>query len=117
MIEDSINLTGKWIVSSKSNGDDFTSYMELVHHGNRVMGLEEGGETEYFLEGRIFGNEGKVRYRGILFLDHRTGRIAGEGYTGTYYFHIKAGGEQLRGHYEDDSDPERPQWRARRDRP
>ena len=72
MIEDSINLTGKWIVRSKSDGIDYVSGMELVHHGNRVMGLEEGGKTEYFLEGKIEGNEGIVRYRGILFLDQET---------------------------------------------
>ena len=117
MTDEDINLTGKWIVTSKSDGVLYESGMELVHHGNRVMGLEKGGETEYFLEGEIVGNVGIVRYYGILYLDQGTGKIAGESYTGTYHFNVKDGGERLEGHYEDDSDPDKPQWRATRDRP
>ncbi len=117
MTKEGINLTGKWIVASWDDGVPYKSGMELVHHGNRVMGREVGGDSEYFLEGEIVGNVGTVKYSGILYPDQRTGKVAGEAHTGTYHFHIKDGGELLDGHYADESDPVNIDWSARRDRP
>ena len=62
---DNFNLTGIWEARSSSNGEPYTSEMELVHHGDRVMGKEVGGRTEYFLEGNVVGTSVTLYYFGM----------------------------------------------------
>ena len=99
---DNFNLTGIWEARSSSNGEPYTSEMELVHHGDRVMGKEVGGRTEYFLEGNVVGTSVTLYYFGMY----------GEKYTGKYELEIKGDGERLDGHYVDDSNPAKIRWEA-----